>query len=46
MRSARARCADPGDGAQVDLYRDSSTAPLIVLRRKSRAILGCCWLDW
>ena len=22
MRSARARCADPGDGAQVDLYRD------------------------
>ena len=29
MRSARSRCADPGDGAQVYLYRDrdSSIAP-------------------
>ena len=26
MRSARSRCADPGDGAQVDLYRDTSIA--------------------
>ena len=39
MRSARARCADPGDGAQVDLCRDSGIAPLIDLRRRSRAVL-------
>ena len=39
MRSARARCADPGDGAQVDQYRDSSIAPLIELRRRLRAVL-------
>ena len=39
MRSARARCADPGDGAQVDLYRDRSTAPLIDVRRRLKAVL-------
>ena len=39
MRSARSRCADPGDGALVDLYRDSSIAPLIHLRRRSRSVL-------
>ena len=39
VRKARARCADPGDGAQVDLYRDSSTAPLVDLRRRLRAVL-------
>ena len=39
MRSARSRCADPGDGAQVDLYRDSSIAPLIHLRRRLRSVL-------
>ena len=38
MRSARPRCADPGGGAQVDLYRDGSIAPLVDLRRKSRAV--------
>ena len=39
IRRARARCADPGDGAQVDLYRDSSIASLIDLRRRLRALL-------
>ena len=39
MRSARARCADPGDGAQVDLYRDNSIAPLIDLRIRLRSVL-------
>ena len=38
MRSDRSRCADPGDGAQVYLYRDSS-APLIHLRRRLRSVL-------
>ena len=38
-REARARCADPGDGAQVDLDRDCSIAPLVDLRRL-RAVLG------
>ena len=46
MHSARARCADPGDGAQVDLYRDSSIAPLIDLRRRLRAVLDVvCAID-
>ena len=35
-----ARCADPGDGAQVDLHRDSSIAPLNDQRRRLRAVLG------
>ena len=39
MRSARSRCADPGDGAQVDLYKDSSIASLIDLRRRLRSVL-------
>ena len=39
VRKARARCADPGDGAQVDLYRDASAAPLVDLRRRLRAVL-------
>ena len=39
VRKARARCSDPGDGAQVDLYRDASTAPLVDLRRRLRAVL-------
>ena len=39
MRSARARCADPGDGAQVDQYRDDSVAPLIDLWRRLRSVL-------
>ena len=39
MRSARARCADPADGAQVDLYRDNSIAHLIDLRRRLRSVL-------
>ena len=39
VRKARARCADPGDGAQVDLYRDASIAPLVDLRRRFRAVL-------
>ena len=39
MRSACARCAAPGDGAEVDLYRDSSTAPLVDFRRRLRAVL-------
>ena len=39
FRKARARCADPGDGAQVDLYRDCSIAPLVDLRRRLRAVL-------
>ena len=39
MRKARAGCADPGDGAQIDLYRDSSAAPLVDLRRRLRAVL-------
>ena len=39
VRKARARCADPGDGAQVDLYRDHSIAPLADLRRRLRAVL-------
>ena len=29
VRKARARCADPGDGAQVDLCRNCSIAPLV-----------------
>ena len=36
---ARARCSDPGDGAQVDLHRDRSIATLIDLRRRLRAVL-------
>ena len=39
MRSARARCADPGDGAQVDLYRDNSIAPLTDLRKRLETFL-------
>ena len=39
VRKARTRCAVPGDGAQVDLYRDSSIAPLVDLRRRFRAVL-------
>ena len=39
VRKARARCSDPGDGAQVDLYRDASVAPLVDLRRRFRAVL-------
>ena len=39
VREARARCADAGDGAQIDLYRDSSVAPLVDLRRRLRAVL-------
>ena len=39
VRKARARCAHPGDGAQVDLYRDASVAPLVDLRRRLRAVL-------
>ena len=39
VRKARARCSDPGDGAQVDLYRDTSIAPLVDLRRRFRAVL-------
>ena len=39
VRKARARCTDPGDGAQVDLYRDASIAPLVDLRRRFRAVL-------
>ena len=39
VRKARARCSDPGDGAQVDLYRDASVAPLVDLRRRLRAVL-------
>ena len=39
MRSARSRCGDPGDGAQVDLYRDNSIAPLIHLRRRLMSVL-------
>ena len=39
MRCARSRCADPGDGAQVDLYRDNSKASLIHLRRRLRSVL-------
>ena len=37
MRSAHARCAGPGDSAQVDLYRDNSIVPLIDLRRRLRS---------
>ena len=39
VRKARARCADPGDGAHVDLKRDCSMAPLVDLRRRFRAVL-------
>ena len=39
VRKARAWCFDPGDGAQVDLYRDASVAPLVDLRRRFRAVL-------
>ena len=39
VRKARARCADRGDGAQVDLYRDCSIAPLVDLRRRLRDVL-------
>ena len=39
VRKARARWSDPGDGAQVDLYRDASAAPLVDLRRRFRALL-------
>ena len=39
VRKARTRCSDPGDGAQVDLYRDASIAPLVDLRRRFRAVL-------
>ena len=39
MRSARARCADPEDGGHVVLCRDASTAPLVDLRRRLRAVL-------
>ena len=39
VRKARARCFDPGDGAQVDLFRDASVAPLVDLRRRFRAVL-------
>ena len=34
-----ARCAHPGDGAQVDLDRDCSIAPLVDLRRTLGAVL-------
>ena len=39
VRKARARCSDPGDVTQVDLYRDASVAPLVHLRRRFRAVL-------
>ena len=39
VRKARARCADLGDGAQVDLKRECSIGPLADLRRRLRAVL-------
>ena len=39
IRRPRARCADPGDGAQINLHRDRSSASLIDLRRRLRAVL-------
>ena len=39
VRKARARSADPGDGAQVDLFRDCSVALRVDLRRRLRAVL-------
>ena len=30
---------DPGEGAQVDIYRDRNTAPLVDLRGRLRAVL-------
>ena len=41
MRRVRARCSDPGDAALIDLYRDHSVAPLLILRRRLRAVFGC-----
>ena len=39
VRKARARCADPGDGLQFDLYRDYRFAPLVDLRTRLSAVL-------
>ena len=38
VRKARAGYADLGEGAQVDLCRDSSIAPLVDVRRRLRAV--------
>ena len=39
VRKVRARCSYPGDGGQLDLYRDACTAPSVDLRRRFRAVL-------
>ena len=40
IRRARGNAADADDDAGVFLYRDSSIAPLLDMRRRSKAVLG------
>ena len=41
VRKARGNVSDVNDDAGVFLYRDSSIAPLLDMRRRFRAVFGC-----
>ena len=40
MRKARGNVSDAHDAADVFLYRDSSIAPLLDMRRRFKAVVG------
>ena len=46
VRKARGNAADAHDAADVFLYRDSSIAPLLDMRRRFKAVMVVLGLPW